>query len=112
MEHINLPPFYIGQRVVAIETGELWKKGDEFIVKGIKPGCCKTTSWKVDVGILLPPCGRPYKISCEYCHVGYISYAGNIFWAEHNAFAPIQESFQSISLEKVLEQETKLIGVN
>lgn len=67
--------------------------------------CCK--KWSVYVGVK--------SSGIHYCQTHNTKHKtgikGGVF---HNSkyFAPVQENFQSISLEKVLEKETPLIGVN
>lgn len=92
MDNINLPPFYIGQRVVALDDscpgfGYQYKKGDEKQVDKLRFSE-KSKKWD-----FLPVGESRYHLACH-------------------KFAPIQENFQSISLEKVLELETPLISVN
>ena len=86
---INLPPFYVGQRVVQLVDGSRGqsKKGDVHTVLGIK----LLSQWCIDIGQ---------------------KEGDRTIWCWHYCFAPIQENFQSISLEKILEEETKLISVN
>lgn len=113
MKDINLPPFYIGQKVVAIidligkgekrEPVFYGAKGTEYTVSGIFK-CCK---WKINVSIYYPAgytemkCGGCNTVLCDF-----------IVWCPADSFAPVKENFQSISLEKILEEETKLISVN
>lgn len=90
MENINLPPFWIGQKVIT--TREFGRgEGKECVVKAIEPPIycsrCEKQTWGVLVDIW------EYAL-CQTC------------------FAPIQENFQSISLEKILEKETELISSN
>jgi hypothetical protein len=102
----NLPPFYVGQRVVALRSIGCVKKGKEYVVLGLFK-CTKCHVWYVQhthaKGVVLndkfPCCGNPI-VTKDYRAAS----------AKH--FAPIEENFQSITLEKVLEQETKLISVN
>lgn len=102
MSEINLPPFYVGQKVVCIRGYEN------------EPSLHR---------------GRPHPITGkEYTFRGADSsgYIGGIYLKEiisenfmghelsflTTRFSPIQENFQSITLEKVLEEETKLISTN
>jgi len=106
MEQINLPPFYVGQKVVAIEnsgTGR-FKKGDKFIVNGNK--FLWESVWCIDIGHK-----NPVAPKMQY-RGRTISTGDDIWWTLSSMFAPIEENFQSISLEKILEEETKLISVN
>lgn len=105
MSEINLPPFYKGQRVVNVKRiiHARIKKGTEFIVKDLLQ--CKCGEWAVDVGVKLK---GEFEISC----VCEAVLSERIVWLQHSLFRPVQENFQSISLEKVLETETPLISVN
>lgn len=107
MKEINLPPFYVGQKVVSLKgtSSDYIQKGTIYSIKGIMQLVCGC--WCVDVGINI---GKQY-MRCGIHNTEKILSKG-IRWIDHSFFAPIQENFQSISLEKVLEEETKLIGVN
>lgn len=100
----NYPPFYVGQRVVALRSHwqGYFEKGEEFIVVGIRKPCCV---WVIDVGI-------PNKhMGCVCSKCGYGEFNVNAWFAIED-FAPISENFQAITLEKVVEVETPLISVN
>jgi hypothetical protein len=105
----NLPPFYVGQRVVALKTspivlGVQIKRGDVYTVKEIF--FCKCKQWILVVNeVAISYQGQ--RIMCCIENVAYSNAGGSAKY-----FAPILENFQSITLEKVLEQETKLISVN
>lgn len=48
----NLPPFYVGQQVICVESHPelpIVRKGNQFTILGIKMGC---HGWVVDIGIL------------------------------------------------------------
>lgn len=49
MEINNLPPFYVGQKVVCIQSHSRghFKKGDVFTVKSVLKPCC---NWTIDIG--------------------------------------------------------------
>lgn len=103
----NIPPFYVGQRVVALNdatnnAGYSIKKGEEFTVKQIKSSCCR---WIVDIGFETKVDGN----ICGACGKVYLSYG--VVWCNARHFAPITSQFQSITLEKILEIETPLVGV-
>lgn len=105
MKEINLPPFYVGQRVVAIKDHSMgsFKKGDIKTVLGIEKLCC---CWNIDVGIKF----SQILWQCNTCKA--LKDTNQIGWINARSFAPIQENFQSISLEKILEKETELISSN
>src|SRR5690242_11904722 len=100
MDHnIDIPPFYIGQEIVAKESASLWNKGDEFTVLGIhKCGCGK---WMVH------PSGLdeiPFQVFCDDC--GH--YIGRYFLAA--CFEPKVKFGTFISMKEVINLE--LIAVN
>lgn len=102
----QIPPFYIGQRVVRLEStndGTL-KKGEEFIVKGIK-FCCSAIGWRIDVG-RFPENYKSY--ACSSCHK---QYEEPCIWIA-SKFAPLEENteFQAITFTKILEKE--LVSIN
>lgn len=107
---LNLPPFYVGQKVVALVTktieGVTLLKGSIHTVKGLMQ--CKCGSWKVDIGFRA---GRFAYNECYACGSLYND-CSNIMFVRNTNLSPIEENFQSISLEKVLEEETTLISVN
>lgn len=104
---MNYPPFYVGQKVICIEHYPTNPFG--FILKGIKlneiltvrkcyvlegRGCVLFNE------IINPPqYGFPESDNMEPAYPS-------------KRFAPVHENFESITLEKVLEAETKLISVN
>lgn len=105
----QLPKFHIGQEIVCIDDRARYtkveiKKGDTFIVQGIKQSCC---GFVVDIGI---PC-KEGRIICSGCGNILPTPDGRTWYKEHR-FAPIHEEFISISLSRVLENETHLISAN
>lgn len=109
METFNLSPFYVGQRVVALKDHSqgMYKKGDRFIIASIyKATCCDI--WLVEIGIL--SVHNHWK--CVICKTGGQKRRSDQAVFNSGSFAPIQENFQSISLEKILEKETELISSN
>jgi hypothetical protein len=111
MADINLPPFYVGQRIVAIKDHSQgrFKKGDEFVVKDQKMKCC---GWAVYYGDNMKfPKGTIIEWPCSHCGGKTLSKDQRVFF-KSTSFVPIEQNFQSISLEKVLEKETPMISVN
>lgn len=108
MKHTSISPFYVGQEVVALVTTRLLKKGKCYIVKAVYPGQCNCAKWLISIGI--KEWAEGTRMPCNKCG----SYIIRKSETQHPAqlFAPITSTFQSITLEKVLEEETKLIGVN
>lgn len=107
MSKINLPPFYIGQRVVSLLNTCLLKKGSEFKILGIKKGCC---GWTVYVGIKTPY-GFDYR-ECQRCGKKDKIKSGEFFYFESTCFAPIEENFETISYKEVIRIEKPLTCSN
>lgn len=111
MKEINLPPFYVGQKVVALvdftHPDVQLKKGNEYIVLELKQ-CSVCKRW--DIGFT--PVIKGYENGYWRCCGKKDKVSGKYFMASSEKFAPITENFQSISLTEVLKEETKLIGVN
>lgn len=104
---MNLPKFYVGQKVVAItDHGRLiFRKGDVFTVTGIYPSFCKCWSLLITIGI--PHTAMRKK--CRQCNK--IVAVETIEWTfPAEKFEPIIEDFQAITFEKVIEKE--LASVN
>lgn len=94
MKHTSIPPFYVGQEVVAVKDSkqgmpQKYKKGDVVQVAALKQS--------------------PQSGLWNFQFKGQLNIK---WWLDCSRFAPITSTFQSITLEKVLEEETKLIGVN
>ena len=102
-----IPPFYIGQRVVAVRDSlhsGCFKKGDEKIVFGIIQMPCGC--WCVDVGDK-----TVFEfVSCSIHKDRTKSML--ILWASATAFAPITSTFQTISYSEVLEKEKEFVGAS
>lgn len=105
----NFPPFYVGQRVVRVGASvhPFVKKGDVYTVAAIKQ-CQSCKNWKVSCVEFHPT----HSGHGEYCNCGNIIISDGFIYGRAEGFAPIQENFQSISLEKILEEETKLVSAN
>jgi len=105
MKEINLPPFYVGQRVVALRSHSQnkFKKGSVHIVKGCKNSCC---GWLVNIGVS----SMRYKWECSDC--GKTNPSDGVWWMAAYCFAPIEPTFQSITMRETIEIESPLISVN
>lgn len=108
MENINLPPFYVGQRVVVLKTGIRLNKYDVYVVLGIRKSTCKCQLWEVNVGVP----ARTGFMYCAVCGAEHIPNPTGVIWFNHNLFAPIQENFQQITCKEVEAIESPLISVN
>lgn len=98
MERNNLPPFYVGQKVVCInEKG--WVEVFPF-----KEVVCDGPKLNEICTI------RDFDQSGYLLLVGYPGGFDDGFYPA--AFVPFEQNFQSISYEKVLENEQQLISSN
>lgn len=111
MENLNLPPFWIGQRVVCIKAHSLAKLelNKEYKVRDIKKGFCSHSSWRIDVGVTVPDCFGNSLLRCGRCDAT-IEVNDNVWWFGAPLFAPIEERF--ISFAEVIAIESQLIGAN
>jgi len=105
MSEINLPPFYIGQEVVCIKKFRIDDPNIKYPIKKSKYRVrtiemCETYGlWVIRVCEIKNPI------------LGYRE--GNLEARFATSwFKAIQENFQSISYEQVMEEESKLISSN
>lgn len=106
---MELPPFYIGQEVVAIVDGPdgAFKKGATFIIRNILKGHC---SYVVNIGIKTRSQQSSRKCVCKECKARYDLPAIGDYWHfSSNRFAS-KEQFKQVTYTKILEQEP--IAVN
>jgi len=97
--NIEYPPFYVGQQVVVVKEHENFKKGDKFIVNGIrKSNCCGT--WLINIGINSK---HIYDyMRCVICGGETI----NDDYYKATRFAPVEQlKYPLIKLTRVLENE-------
>ncbi len=107
MENLNnLPPFYVGQKVVCVKTHTrgIYKKGQVFTVQNIYMQTCGC-QWVINIGYYsdIPT------MKCSTCGLVY----KNDSAFKCTSFKPLQESvFPSLTMSKVLEKESQLISMN
>lgn len=107
MSEINLPPFFVGQKVVCVKSSPYLQKDKEYCVAALYYlACCK--KWFVSVGISDYD-AQPY---CPIHHTWVDVPLSGVMFHNQNKFSATEENFQSISLEKVMVKETPLISVN
>lgn len=107
MKEINLPPFYVGQKVVAVNNSALWKKGQEFTIKSITKSCCY---WEVDINLSAPN-GISF-FRCYICNRKHGLKPGDPIYPDAYCFAPLEEKFEVISYKKVIKREQPVICRN
>lgn len=95
MKPIEIPPFYVGQEVVANSNHaqRVFKKGDEFTVTSIRPTCC---GWLITIGIL----GRNRISKCSIC--GREQRQSKEWLFNSQRFSPKIEISEFISLKEVV----------
>lgn len=110
MKEINLPPFYVGQRVLRIgdTVFGVCKKGEIYTVnKCIQ--CPHCNDWKVNC-IEFPILNERFIINP--CSCGGDFYDFGLLLGRAVLFSAINENFRSIEYSEVLEKEKQLISVN
>lgn len=110
MKNLNLPPFYVGQRVVYVGRSGRPKTlpvNSEWIAKNVRKFDCGC--WCVDVGLF----HERYHHSriCADCNI-VTRTDDNARYFDCRAFAPIEHKFKSITFEEVIAIESPLIGIN
>lgn len=98
MQQNNIAPFYVGQKVVAIDavTGSSFKNGQSYIVSAVE---CKLGNKNHPIGSVT-----------NYWYIGIVGFADGGAHFRPGIFAPLTSTFQSISFSKVME--TELTSVN
>lgn len=106
---INIGPFYIGQEIVAIKDHSqgVFKKGDEFIVKGMKSSTCNCERRLINIGIQ----NTSLHTQCRHCGVISI-HIDRFWWFNINIFAPKIEFSKFVSMKQVTEEALETIGAN
>lgn len=113
MKNIDIPPFFVGQEVVAVndhnaDYPSLYKKGDEFIVvETVKTRCCKR--WCIYVGVGTPP-GRTPGTYCNTCHKANAHPTKLVFPAKD--FAPKHNYGEFISMKEFADKQLETIGAH
>ena len=106
MENIEIPPFYVGQEVVAniTHSQKAYKKGDEFKVQSVFKGCCK---WEITIGIT-PPNKEAY---CRFCNKTIETNDGE--WSFYAfRFSPKIEIKEFVSMKQLADKQLELISAN
>lgn len=111
MESLNLPPFYVGQKVVSLKSGKALKKDEVVIVSALFK--CECGEWHVQWGC---PHGFEsnilYDCECDRNITYMVPYMAH--WGRNaRFFAPLQEqTYPLISLTKVVEENRELVSAN
>lgn len=80
--------WYISQRVVAVKCHSqgLFKRGDEFVVKGLRGSLCKCRTILIDIGME----AWGIEMGCIKCNTHHIPNPSQIHWFHETCFAPIE----------------------
>lgn len=101
MENKSIPPFYVGQRVVCVKTHSQQSvvKDREYIVSEIIPSFCGCRDFIVRVAGVY---STSSKVICITCGIkGFNAELLSLLGAD--LFAPITESMQPVTFEKIAE---------
>lgn len=90
--------WYIGQRIVAIRDHSqgVFKRGDEFVVRGLKQSLCKCGFIAIDIGL------HPFdnEMLCVDCNT--ILFVGDVWWFHEEMFSPLDEI--EVAISELMEQ--------
>lgn len=112
MENLNLPPFYVGQKVVYITGISMPKNSTHFVSKIVQVEC---GCWHMAInGLPFNKLPKGHTLTCLECKKGFPQTEENSFYGwDPNSFRPIQEQkYPLIKLTKVIEKEKQLMSAN
>ncbi len=106
MNKLNLPPFYIGQKVIYITGNNMPKDSIHTIINIIKMHC---GCFCIDIGKQCNVLTKTYCIN-HASKIGPFLPSSKIQWFNSNSFRPFQQqSFPLIKLSKIQELEKEEI---
>lgn len=107
MKEFEIPPFHVGQEVVAIKNHSQgrYKIGDEFIVEEIIPSNCKCGGWVISIGLTNDVPGTDCLTCYKEIHPTKI-----VFHTKN--FAPKHSYGEFISMKQLAETQLETIGAN
>lgn len=106
MESLNIAPFYLGQRVIAVTARHrLIAKGAEYMITGVFRDCC---SWTVTVGLPMP---ANRCMQCGKCGLSYSS-PNREMQIIASTFKPIHHDYQAITYKEVIKEQAPAFCVN
>lgn len=113
MEKIEIPPFYVGQEVVANCNHHqgIFKKGDEFKITSIRRSFCSCKDWAVTIGII----GSGFSAiqRCPVCKEMTSDTKPTDEWLFSAwRFSPKIEIKEFISMKQLVEEKLELVSVN
>lgn len=94
--------WYIGQRIIVIRNHSqgFFKKGDEFIIKGLSESICNCKGLLIDIGIRVNTRQVGRIVRCRYCRGTYIK--SNVAWFSEINFQPFD--FDISELTNILKE--------
>jgi hypothetical protein len=99
--------WYIGQEIVAIRDHSqgVFKKGDEFVIKGLGSPMCKCKEVVIDIGKKK----LHYLWECPDCDVSYFKKSDTL-WFSERSFAPKESTYSESEIEAVnVDELTEII---
>ena len=99
--------WYIGQKIVAIKDHSqgMFKKGDTFVIKGLRNCICKCEIVEIDINIR----DNSNMWECPVCKMDGIEYT-DIYWFHEDMFKPLEEATDENELEKIdISELTKIL---
>ncbi len=98
--------FQVGQEIIAIRSHiqNYFKKGDIFLVKGVRDCGCSCNDFLVDIGYRI----KDNYQTCGKCHEVFF-HRDNIGWVGNKYFVPVEEGFAEMVLEELRVGEKELI---
>ena len=111
MKNKSIPPFYVGQEVVAVKThtDRDYIKGQVHKITSCVPGGCKCVGWDVTIGVRE---NVEFESFCCTCGHSEILPANSEVVYHHTNFAPITSQFKTIEYSSVIEKEKETVGAN
>ena len=96
----NIPPFYVGQKVVYV-TGLILPKNSIHVIRGMVRYCCGC--WIVDIGLKV---SEPFYVHCHLHGLLTKTPRNGIMYAASTSFRPIQEQkFPLLTFTQIKEKE-------
>lgn len=108
MDNLNLPPFYVGQKVVYINNVSLPTNSIHTVLNIVKSSCCGMWGIQIECSRLLL---APQKRCCQ-CGL-HSSFTGERQYYAAISFKTLEEmKFPSLKMKEVVKKESQLISMN
>ena len=97
--------WHIGQDIVCIKNHSqgIVKKGETFIITGIKKGCCKIL---IDIGYIVKDFegSNLFQIPCDNCKKILFVGSDNTHWLNEELFAPLDTLIDISEIEEIINE--------